>query len=170
VAARGALLAFLLALLVACQAGLSALHAADNEPAGLTGAVASGYKFDRQEAAFRSGLDEADAAATTLSDENLATAGEFRVLGRANVTVSARFSAASQTCKVRFVTAWKSDGGTLYVTGISDEVTLTGSALTRGGKYVAPSYVFDGAGSRVGFMVLTVAPASGTVDLWVGSF
>lgn len=163
----GTLGAFL--LLVALNMGLTA-RAADGESASVSNAVSTGYKFDRQTAAFRTGVAVVDTAATTMSDANLTACGVFDAEGRINIPVSARFSVASRTCKIRLVSAWYTTSGTWLVTGMSDEVTLTGSGIQRSSKYVAPNYVFDSYGGRVVFILVTEAPASGTVDLWVGSY
>lgn len=124
-----------------------------------------GYRLDQQTAAFRSGLNAADS--TNLST-CLATT-EFVLLGSRNIPVSARFSAASQTCKVRILYVYKPSANNIL--GISEEITLTGTALTdAGGLYTAPTTVFDGMGASHARILLTSAPASGTVDLWAGSF
>lgn len=145
-------------------------RAADDESASIGQGVSTGYKFDRQTVAKRTGVAVVDTAATTASDANLATAGEFGAEGRINISVSARFSDSGQTCKVRLVSAWWTTAGTYVVTGVSDEITLAASSLTRGGKYVAPTYVFDSAGARSVFLVVTQAPGAGTVDFWMGSY
>lgn len=164
---------FALALFLTLMFGwVPFLWGADDEASGLTEVAAPAYKFDRQTAAFRTGIAVVDTAATTASDSNLALTPEFGLLGRSNLAVSARFSAAAQSCKVRVVTCWKPSPSvaTYVVLGISDEVTLTASGVQRSSRYVAPTYVFDGAGAYSAFVIVTDPPASGTLDLWVGSF
>jgi hypothetical protein len=125
-----------------------------------------GYRLDQQTTAFRSGLVSADS--TNLSTV-LSGTTEFVILGSRNIPVSARFSASGQTCKVRILYVYKPS--TNIILGISEEITLTGTLLTdASGLFVAPTTVFDGMGASHVRIMLTTAPASGTVSLWAGSF
>lgn len=156
---------FATALVLALTLGLGRGQAANNEDN--QGAVPSGYKFDRQTAVFRSVAAVDSTGATSVSTG----VTDFAVLGRQNVPVSARFSAASQTCKVRVYHYWKTTAGTYYFLGCSEEITLTGSSVQDATpEYVAPTYVFDSAGANVVKVVVTTMPTAGTLKLWVGSF
>jgi hypothetical protein len=150
---------------------LAETKAADGELANVGQAVSTGYKFDRQTVVFRDDIAVVDTAATTLSDVNLALTPRFDVEGRVNVPVSARFSTAAATVKVRWVAGWY-DGTTFYMTNMSPEITFTAPAagLQRNSLYTPASYVFDSYGGRVGYLVVTDAPSAGTVDFWVGSY
>lgn len=153
-------------------------HAEDGGPTTIQQGVADAYRTDRQTTYFRSGVTAADAAATTMSDANLAACGEFDLntpgtvgASRQTVSVSARFSAASRSCKVRWVAGHKTTAGVLWILGMSDEVTLTGtSAYVRDTRYPAPTCLFDSYGGNVGYLVVTDPPASGTVSFAVGSY
>ncbi len=139
---------------------------ADGESADLKTAASSGYKFDRQTAAFRSTISAVDSTGSVSA----ASLASLEVGGRVNVPVSARFTAANQTCKVRLYAYWL-DGSTNRFLGCSDEVTLTGSTVQdSSGHYVAPTYVFDSYGAWSLRVVVTDAPDAGTVSFWAGSY
>jgi hypothetical protein len=129
------------------------------------GLTASGYNPDRQKAAFRSTLSTAD----TLANVRTATTA-FELFGRPTVSISGRFSVASQTCLVQVFYFHVDSTGTYYL-GKSATATLTAdSVIGPSGKYDAPSAIFDGAGATHLRVALVTAPASGNVDLWVGSY
>jgi len=142
-------------------------HAANGESSGIGSAVSQGYKFDRQASAFRTSVSSAD----TLTVAGALATTRFTTGGRQNLPVSARFSNAGATCKVRFLGFWSPDAGvTNYFLGMSEEITLTASAITdAGGKYVAPNFVFDGLGASDGRLLVTSVSA-GSVDFWFGSY
>lgn len=132
--------------------------------------VGIGYKHDGQFEAFRQGL-HAPGDPATIAGISSTTAGEFSIRGRPNIPVGARFTDASQTCKVRLWLYNKNTSGAIKTVDLSDEVTLTGSAIPdEDGNYIAPRRIFDSGGASFAKVMLTDAPSSGDVDLWVGSF
>lgn len=150
------------------EADHSRAEAANGESAGTSTAVSTGYKLDRQTALFRTAVSGADA---TLIDAAFLSAAHFVANGRENIPVSARFSNAGANCVVRWVCIAKDPGtSTNFVTGISGPITLTASAITvTGGKYLAPTYVFDSYGASDG-MLMVISVSAGTVDFAVGSY
>jgi hypothetical protein len=141
--------------------------------------VATSYRTDRQTAAFRTGLSSADTAATTLSDANLASCGEFDLgtagtVGAARKTISLTpyFSVAGATVSVTVYTAYKADPAVATYTGVKRQgpVTFTAaSSAVRGARYLSETQFFDSTGANVAFFVISTATSSGTVDLWCGS-
>lgn len=142
-------------------------HGAINETASESNAVRTAYRFDRQTAAYRVAV----AAVDTTTVASLFTGiTEFPTGGRPSIPVSARFSAASQSCAVRIVWIWK-DSTTNMLLDISDPVTITGTSyVDSDGRYVGPGPVFDTRGASHVRVIVSTAPASGTVSLWVGSY
>lgn len=96
------------------------------------------------------------------------TTGALRLaLGRTTSYVSARFSTAAETCKVRLVYRDADDG----FVGVSDERTLVASAIEvdmsgGGTRFVAIDEMFDLACVKYEVLV-TDPPGAGTVDIWV---
>lgn len=163
---RNLLLALVLGLSI--FAGLS-VQAHDNAP-GLGGALqptATGYLRDQQTGAFLS--DQSVASAANVAVLVSTSTGVFSVQGRPNVNVSARFENASQTCTIRLA-RFSKDGTTYNFLGLSDAVTLTATAFTSGGHYVAPDSVFDTAGASHVAVVMVTGPTVNGVYLWLGSF
>jgi hypothetical protein len=138
---------------------------ANGEGANVAQGVAEGYRYDRQTVVYRSGLATAD----VIADVGTAVT-EFRALGRQNISVSGRFSVASQTCVVRLFAFYEDVNGTETFLGHSSDVQLNGPSTLFGGKYVAPTFVFDSYGGNVVRIALVTAPVSGNVDFWAGSY
>lgn len=156
------------ALVAAFAVLLGVAWAADDEPANTGQGVSTGYKFDRQLAAFRSSISAVDSTGSVSAAANTT---EFGALGRINIPVSARFSTASATVTVRLYGYWKNLAGTNTFLGCSDPITLTASSVQDAGSlYAAPTYVFDSFGANYVRLVVVTAPSSGTVNFWVGSY
>lgn len=140
---------------------------------GTAGIVAIGYKPDEQSAAHLGARSVADS--TSVAALTSAETGEIAVLGKPNLNVSARFTAASQTCAVRILRLHKTGSGSsaVYkVLGISSAVTLTGTSFTdlTTNNYIGEDSVFDTGGATHVRIVLTTGPASGSVTFWAGTF
>lgn len=158
----------LLAVVVARLYGASGQHGEPNQFS------AGGYEPDRQTAAFRSSLAVVD----TLTTAGVLATTEFKVYGKTNIPIGARFSASGQTCQVEIayihksdVTATATDTSANTIKGWSSVITLTGTSSQKEGSYYeAPDYVFDGDGAVTARVLLISAPASGTVTLWAGSY
>jgi hypothetical protein len=146
--------------------------AANNETVNLSGATSLGYKPDRQTLVFRNDVAVVDTAATTMSTTNLDLTPQFGVNGRKNVSVSARFSVAAATVSVVYVACWEDSTGTIVPLGYLGPVTLTApaSGFRLDTLYTPQSYVFDSLGGNTGYLIVSTAPSSGTVDFWVGSY
>jgi len=140
---------------------------ATGESAQINGATSGGYKPDKQTALLR---DTNIAVVDTLTHANVVTLPYLDVQGRKNVPISARFSASSQTCKVRLAYyAW--DGTSYFLLGLGPEYTLTGTAFTdANGRYVAEDLILDSRGAARIFLLVTSAPGSGNVRFGVGSY
>lgn len=146
--------------------------AANNEVQNVGSAVALGYKFDRQTVLFRDDVAVVDTAATTTSTANLDLTPQFGANGRKNVTVSARFTVASATVSVMYVACYEDSAGVIIPLGYLGPVTLTAPASGKqiNTLYTAETYVFDTLGGNTGYLLVSTAPSSGTVDFWVGSY
>ncbi|MBX3467189.1 MAG: hypothetical protein KF878_09870 [Planctomycetes bacterium] len=85
-------------------------------------------------------------------------------MGRPTAYVSARFSAAEQTCKVMLL--YRDETGA--VLDLSDEVTLSATVHQEGdeaSRYLSRGEPFDLAGSSYEVLV-TEPPGSGDVDIY----
>ena len=160
--------AFLLGALltVLVSQGLSSVRAENDGDA--LGTQPAAWKFDKQIAAFRSTISAVDSTGSTSAASGTA----FKVNGRKNLPLSARFTTAAEDCKVFLYYYWSPDRGTTnYFLGCSNEITLTAGAVQdANGHYVAPTYVFSGNGAYSVRVVVSEAPSSGTVSFWLGSF
>lgn len=154
-------------------------QAEDGGAATIGQGVATHYRSDRQTAAFRTSISVVDTAATTLSDANLTSCGEFD-LGEVGVKGSARktimvtpyFSTASATVSVTVYTAWKADPATATYTGVKRQGPYTftaASSAVRSSRYLAETIFVDSTAANVAFFVVSTAPSAGTVDLYCGS-
>lgn len=141
---------------------------ANNEKGQPQDITALGYFFDNQSAALRTGLSTVDDFDTNAKVTALHT--PFGVLGRPNVSVSARFSAASATCGVTLFYLAKQADGTYFIKGRSAATTITAPSAKFGTSYTPADVVFDSAGATHVIVCLSTAVSSGTVDLAVGSY
>lgn len=160
-----------LVLSLACALGVQAGTGQHGEP---NQTVASGYEADFQSAtAFRVGLSSAD----TLTQTGILATTEFLSLGKPNIAVGGWFSASGQTCQVQLAYCYKTpyNGSSTSTTinvikGFSAVMTLSGGTALKNAVYPAPDALFDGGGAVSVRVLLITAPASGTVDLRVGSY
>lgn len=114
---------------------------------------------------LRSGVSGTDANLTALKATTAVASSD-----RSGLMVHARFSASSQTVKVR--PAWfvdvpgDADDGKLIAIG--DELTFAGTSLQdESSKYVAPAQFVPNFGFAKLRLLVTSAPGSGTADLYV---
>jgi hypothetical protein len=153
--------------------------AEDGARADITQGAAISYRSDKQTSFFRTAIAVVDTAATTLSDVNLSTCGEFDLgepgkpgAARQTINVTPHFSAAAATVSVTVYTGWKNSDGT-YADQIKKQgpVTFTApaSGSQRATRYVGTTQFFDSTGSNVAWIVVSTAPSSGTVSFAVGS-
>lgn len=112
-------------------------------------------------------------SAISAADANLAALKASTAIGsadRSGVMAHARFSASSQTLKVR--PAWfvdfadDEDDGKLIAIG--DELTFAGTSLQdEASAYVSPAQFVPNFGFAKLRLLVTSAPGSGTADLYV---
>lgn len=138
-------------------------------PPGTTSIVALGYYPDQQETQpWRGPLAVADT--TTLTLVNLATFtlanhGRIATLGRPNLPLSIRFTAAPpNVCAVAFVPLWVNPGAPTvdHLLGISDVTTVSATQFTDPqGRFLGSTTLSDSFGSSHGIWLLVSAPSAG---------
>lgn len=142
-----------------------------------TGAVASLCPEDLETAIYRAGI-----AAVDTDDVDVACAAiptkEIKLLGRPNLRISARFQTAGQSCKVLYVACCRlgktaQSAGTLRKLTVAGPFTLTAISSPQpaklGGRYCSDTIEQHCLGGWYGYVLLVSAPASGTVDLGIGT-
>jgi len=127
--------------------------------------VVVGKKIDAVAAARRSGVSSADSTAN-LDAAGYIGANNIDVSNSMHVALSARFSAASQSCVCFLAFYDESDG----LIGISEDIAFQGDATYRessSGNYMSPMKIVDTMCAAQVYVVLRTAPASGDVDLYL---
>ncbi len=134
---------------------------------GQTPEVIASYVTSKKPAAVgsakRSGLSAADSTASLVAAGYVGT-NNIDVANSIHVALSARFSAANQSC-VAFLALYDASDGLI---GITDDFTFQGDGtFTDGTLYVSPSRIVDVHAASQVFLVLRTAPTSGTVSLYL---
>lgn len=145
---------------------------------GVAGVMGSGDFIDNQRALFRSAIAVAD----TRTTAGILATQEFILKGRQCLLISPRFSASGATATIRVYYVNKFDANnnptdvgsptnTTYnkIKGYSDFYSITAPTSTDEGTYNAGDIAVDGAGAMAIRVLVTTAPSSGTLTLWVGS-
>jgi hypothetical protein len=156
------------------------VSAENNAPTGTPNngsVIASGYNKDAQTPStypYRTAASVADSQSLTLA--NLGTIPAFYVNGRPNLSISARFSAPSGTCVVRWVALNNTTPGStsgITILGCSPLITITleaDPATDTAGLYIGPNVIQDSFGGSEGRLLLVTPPLTGTVTLGLGSY
>lgn len=148
---------------------------ANGEGANINQSVVESGRIDAQTTWLRSGLSTADGTTQTaiLATTEFACVGSGTVdrPARPTLLIRARFSDASQSVTLRYVSVYKESDGTNHLKDVGDSFTLTATSITDDeSKYRSTSYLHDYLGGNYGRLVVVTPPGSGTVDLGVGSY
>ena len=129
------------------------------------------YPSDRQTITYRASTASVDTKVAAGASGYLTVVPEFKVNGRQNITINARFSTAAATVGVRVVCYWKPVAGTYYNTTCSPEIIITANDIKdQNGRYMANAEPFDTYGAYFCKVLITTAPSAGTVEVWGGSY
>ena len=179
--------AFILVLVAAGLLGLRARSSAENNPSSgwpsQTGYVfASGYNADAQvttgsPTTFPFIPATSSASTIDLSTGNLqnpAVCPRFKVSGRPNISISARFSQSGQSVAVRYVAMYQANSSAApTILGISPITTITlefNPPTDQQGRFIAPNVIQDSYGASDATLLIVSPPAAGTVTLGMGSY
>lgn len=162
---------FLLGLLMGPGLHPSA-RAASGETANTLGqSQPNAYLFDKQTAAYRTGITVAVDPSVLTQQTNIS---DVVLDGRQTIDVSPRFTSSTGTATIGIFYYWKASDGTYY--GKCAELQTCVAGTTReasgSGKYLLDVPIrFDAAGSnRVEVRVVAMGGGETSMDLWVGTY